>query len=746
MAELILLRGRIWVYSAIVLLLMVPVAWANELSPEWVRPVSVVESSGGVPGYAIDGSTGSEWYHGLSTGVPYWALFVDLNATYKIHGVRIYSSGGGNGPCGFRGYVCNSSSVCGSGEDVPFNWGSGYGWYSFRRSSNIGSMVKMNNGKVVHTSNPQDCGGYHSQYADRMGYFFEIEANVSAFGPGISGFAVNQSTIPMGQAAVVNVSVANSLHTFPISKAWFTVDGNVSNVTGAAEGVNSMLWTNTMLPRSQYTVVGYVNDTKNHITASTPVTVFIETTTTTVTTSTTTTLALGPQNYVNNYSYDDNGNMLEDEKFKYEYNGMNMLKTVKNTTNDAIIEQYWYGPDGQRIKKVSFLEDGSNRTTYYVTPSYEIEYNETGARKDTRYVFANGERMAELHQNGSKTYYLNDHLGSSSVLVNELGEQLDRLTYYPYGEVKTGGDESKYGYNNKELDSTGLNYYGARYYNPELKRWTQPDTIIPNPYDPQSLNRYSYVKNNPEKYIDPTGHFAFLPIVAAMGIGFIAGVASYGFNHIGKDDWSWSEAAGYGVVGAAAGAAICIGAAVVVAAGAGAVVEAAGVIAVGFMANTLQTMGEKTIEQEDPIPTDDENYVNLGASIIGFKAGKAVIAGRGVTGTGSSFRRSLPWVDKLYTAVKMNSGGKNIIIHVTFKDGSRGTYRVTSATIDEVIDQIADSATQVSIQEGYSTAKRTEIYQQLSDGNTEQNGGSSSSDDGDRSIYKPYYLGGYRNI
>jgi len=49
-------------------------------------------------------------------------------------------------------------------------------------------------------------------------------------------------------------------------------------------------------------------------------------------------------------------------------------------------------------------------------------------------------------------------------------------------------------------------YYGARTYDPALGRFIQPDTIVPNPANPQSLNRYAYVLNNPLRYTDPTGH------------------------------------------------------------------------------------------------------------------------------------------------------------------------------------------------------------------------------------------------
>ena len=54
----------------------------------------------------------------------------------------------------------------------------------------------------------------------------------------------------------------------------------------------------------------------------------------------------------------------------------------------------------------------------------------------------------------------------------------------------------------------GLYYYGARWYDPTLGRFIQPDTIVPERGDPQGLNRYSYVNNNPVKYTDPSGHWA----------------------------------------------------------------------------------------------------------------------------------------------------------------------------------------------------------------------------------------------
>jgi len=50
-------------------------------------------------------------------------------------------------------------------------------------------------------------------------------------------------------------------------------------------------------------------------------------------------------------------------------------------------------------------------------------------------------------------------------------------------------------------------YYGARYYDPALGMFLSPDTVVPEPGNPQSLNRYAYVLNNPLRYTDPTGYF-----------------------------------------------------------------------------------------------------------------------------------------------------------------------------------------------------------------------------------------------
>ena len=103
-----------------------------------------------------------------------------------------------------------------------------------------------------------------------------------------------------------------------------------------------------------------------------------------------------------------------------------------------------------------------------------------------------------------------DHLGGLHVLTNATGVEQLRLTYYPFGEPRTDAGPFLFDWHRftgQALDSTTQLYdYGARYYNPALGRFLSPDTIVPDPGNLQSLNRYSYVRNNPLSRIDPTGH------------------------------------------------------------------------------------------------------------------------------------------------------------------------------------------------------------------------------------------------
>ncbi|MBL7148285.1 MAG: RHS domain-containing protein [Nanoarchaeota archaeon] len=107
-------------------------------------------------------------------------------------------------------------------------------------------------------------------------------------------------------------------------------------------------------------------------------------------------------------------------------------------------------------------------------------------------------------------YYHNDHLGNPAAITNENGEVVWKADYEPFGEVFNEEEieiGNKFGYNTKELDkNTNLLYYGARFYDSDIGRFTTADTVKGSLSAPQSLNRYSYVLNNPLKYVDLLGN------------------------------------------------------------------------------------------------------------------------------------------------------------------------------------------------------------------------------------------------
>jgi RHS repeat-associated protein len=108
-------------------------------------------------------------------------------------------------------------------------------------------------------------------------------------------------------------------------------------------------------------------------------------------------------------------------------------------------------------------------------------------------------------------FYHRNHINSSSVITDSAGSEVSRYVYLPFGELakqnSCGVDTVTAKFTGKELDEeTNLYYYGARYYDPAIGRFLSPDTVLPSLTDAQLLNRYSYVRNNPIVYVDPTGH------------------------------------------------------------------------------------------------------------------------------------------------------------------------------------------------------------------------------------------------
>jgi RHS repeat-associated protein len=140
---------------------------------------------------------------------------------------------------------------------------------------------------------------------------------------------------------------------------------------------------------------------------------------------------------------------------------------------------------------------------------------------------------------GSSTlnYMLGDHpslslgtgLGSTAITTNSSGGKLAEIRYYPWGTERYtyGTTPTSYHFTGQRLeDDIGLYYYGARWYDPYLNRWIQPDSDVPESQGVQAYDRYAYANNNPVKYTDPTGHFAWLPVLT-LGGALIGAVVNY---------------------------------------------------------------------------------------------------------------------------------------------------------------------------------------------------------------------------
>jgi RHS repeat-associated protein len=109
-----------------------------------------------------------------------------------------------------------------------------------------------------------------------------------------------------------------------------------------------------------------------------------------------------------------------------------------------------------------------------------------------------------IKRDGTIRHYKQDALGSVIGLLDDTGIPKTGYTYDPFGNVTILGEPSDnpFQYTGRENDNTGLYYYRARYYSPELQRFISEDPIG---FNGGSINLYEYVGNNPINYTDPKG-------------------------------------------------------------------------------------------------------------------------------------------------------------------------------------------------------------------------------------------------
>jgi RHS repeat-associated protein len=250
------------------------------------------------------------------------------------------------------------------------------------------------------------------------------------------------------------------------------------------------------------------------------------------------------------YTYDANGNMtaMPTNSRTLVWNTENQPTSI---TSSGTTETYTYDADGARIKKLR----GTTNTHYIGGLAEEDKPTGIGSTVTRSMYTFDGQVVAQRSvASGGISYntlvYLHsDHLGSVGASSSSTGASLSSQEYDPWGKVRTGGvTQTKYNYTGQKLDDTGLLFYNARYYDPQVGRFTSSDSIIPTlattrlvvdfheitalilvnqenfrivqsgfwsqDYsgerwgvgNPQVLNRFSYVVNNPLNQTDPSGH------------------------------------------------------------------------------------------------------------------------------------------------------------------------------------------------------------------------------------------------
>jgi RHS repeat-associated protein len=202
------------------------------------------------------------------------------------------------------------------------------------------------------------------------------------------------------------------------------------------------------------------------------------------------------------FTYDQNGNAVFRGGQRLDYNVNNHLYRVINT--NGVVTTFGYAAGGARLwESVS-----TNTLQVWIGNNYEEKNGQT-----LFHVLANGQTVCTFDKTGTNVfeYYHPDYLTSTSLQTDKSGNQIQHFEYSAFGQTRYTQSTNVFKvsrlYTGQVLDdSTGLYYENARYYDPILARFTQPDDIIPDIFNPQTYNRYSYVLNNPLRYTDPSGH------------------------------------------------------------------------------------------------------------------------------------------------------------------------------------------------------------------------------------------------
>ena len=225
------------------------------------------------------------------------------------------------------------------------------------------------------------------------------------------------------------------------------------------------------------------------------------------------------------YFFDASGNMLNDGQNTLSYDAENCLISSANSSTGT--STYTCDSKAMRVKKVL---QGSTTTAYVFSGGKDIAEYDNGAAVSSpsrEYIYLGG-RLISTIQGTTTLYHHADHL-SVRLTTDVNGAYAGEQGHYPYGEQwYAHNTTTKFFFTSYERDASdsGNDYAMARFYINRFGRFSCVDPLLGQPGDPQTWNRYAYVRNNPTNNVDPTGmgwlvnFFKVLLDILTLGAGY----------------------------------------------------------------------------------------------------------------------------------------------------------------------------------------------------------------------------------
>ncbi len=277
------------------------------------------------------------------------------------------------------------------------------------------------------------------------------------------------------------------------------------------------------------------------------------------------------------YTYDGNGNNISGGGRTITYTTFDKPDSV---TQNGHTTEFEYGPDRGRYYREDSSGAGITETWYL--GSVEIVNRTDGKQERRRYIggvaIETSVFSGSVENSRTTRYLFHDHLGSIDVITDDQGSIEQELSFNAWGERRSGVDwtmpvtatqlagitsVTKRGYTGHEaLDEVGLIHMNGRIYDPFMARFVQADSIVQDPTNSQSLNRYSYVWNNPLNATDPSGHVVSLIayfVFVKMGLEGLALAVAMAVTGMFEAAISGAQGIDILIAGIAAGAMTAIG-------------------------------------------------------------------------------------------------------------------------------------------------------------------------------------------